>query len=82
MGDNVDITAYDGDRKIVFVMLNRSTSPHDNVVFEIPKGVRAAEAYVTSRTQARESVEISHVSRYATLSSMPARSIVTVVMSY
>ncbi|MBN2340062.1 MAG: glycoside hydrolase family 5 [Deltaproteobacteria bacterium] len=76
------ITAYEGDGKIVFVMLNRSTESFSNVVFEIPNGVTSAEAYVTSRTAAREAVSITSAGKYATLESIPERSVLTVVMSY
>ena len=79
---NVQLTAYDGDKNIVVVLLNRSTSAHNNVIFKIPNGVASAKAYVTSQTANRSALAITPAGQYATLSSLPARSIVTVVMSY
>jgi O-glycosyl hydrolase len=79
---NVQLTAYDGDKNVVVVLLNRATSAYKDVIFKIPNGVTSAKAYVTSQTTNRSALAITPAGTYATLSSLPARSIVTVVMSY
>lgn len=79
---SLELTAYDGDGKIVAVILNRGSNDYDDVVFEIPDTVTSAGAYVTSRSKNREAIDVTSQGRYATVSSIAARSVVTVVMSY
>jgi O-glycosyl hydrolase len=79
---NLFQTAYEGDKKVVVVLLNRATSAQSNVVFKIPNNVTAAEAWVTSQSTNRTALTVTPAGQYATLASLPARSIVTVVMSY
>lgn len=80
--DKVFLTAYEGDRTVVAVLLNRSTSEYKDVTFEIPTTVATAQAYVTSQHANRTALTATPNGQYATVSSLPARSIVTVVMSY
>jgi O-glycosyl hydrolase len=80
--NNVLLTAYEGDKNVVVVLLNRATSAYNDVIFKIPNNVASAKAYVTSQTANRAALTIAPAGQYATLSSLPARSIVTVVMSY
>ncbi|MBN1654722.1 MAG: glycoside hydrolase family 5 [Deltaproteobacteria bacterium] len=75
-------TAYQGEDKIVVVMLNRSIAEHDDVVIAIPNDVTFAQAYVTSRTADQQAVTVTLTGHYATLDNIPARSVATVVMSY
>ena len=63
-------------------MLNRSTDAYQDVVIEIPRAVSSAEASVTSQSSSRTAVEVTPQGRYATVSSVGPRSVVTVVMSY
>jgi hypothetical protein len=63
-------------------MLNRSINQYDGVVIDIPSNVTSAQAYVTSRTADRQAVTVTPTAHYATLESIPARSVATVVMSY
>lgn len=79
---DLSTTAYQGDDEIVVVMLNRSTSQYDDLVIDIPDNVTSAQAYVTSRTADRQAVTVTPAGHYAKLESIPARSLVTVVMSY
>lgn len=79
---SLELTAYDGGDEVVAVILNRSTSSFDDVVFEIQETVTAAKAYVTSRTTNRNAVSVTTAGKYATLDAIPPRSVVTVVMSH
>ncbi|MGC4094523.1 MAG: hypothetical protein QM756_42735 [Polyangiaceae bacterium] len=79
---NLVLTAYEGDKKVVVVLLNRSTSDYKNVVFQIPSTVTSAQTFVTSQSTNRSAVTTTATGPYATVATLPARSIVTVVMAY
>jgi len=64
------------------VILNRSTTSYQDVVFQIPSTVTSAEAYVTTQTTNRSAVTVTPTGPYATLSEIAPRSVVTVVISY
>jgi O-glycosyl hydrolase len=78
---NVMATAYEGDNKVVAVLLNRATSDYNDVIFKIPSAITAAQAFVTSQTTNRTALTATTAGQYVTVN-LPKRSVVTVVMSY
>ena len=54
----------------------------EDVVIEVPISIASAEAYVTSQSSNREALGVTTQGRFATLSTIAGRSVVTVVMSY
>lgn len=79
--NGLEITAYQGDNKIVLVILNRQTSAVNGTVIGIPQKISSAEFYYTSQYSARESRAITVDGQKATLDIGP-RSVATVVLAY
>lgn len=78
---SVYITAYKQGNETVVVLLNRSNSNHNDLVIDSGLQVTNAQAYTTSRTQNR-SASSATVSGSSAVVSVPARSIVTLVMNH
>jgi len=74
-------TAYEGPDKTVVVLLNRSNNGYSNVVFNGVNNLTDVEAYVTSQTLNRRLLNTS-VAGDDVILSIPARSVVTLVMSH
>jgi glucuronoarabinoxylan endo-1,4-beta-xylanase len=76
----LEVTAYQGDGRIVLVILNRSNSAVDNTVLQAPQAVSAAAHYYTSRYQSAAPQAVSVTGDQVTVN-VGARSISTVVLS-
>jgi O-glycosyl hydrolase len=79
--NGLEVTAYQGDNKIVLVILNRQTGSVNGTVVGIPHAIDLAEFYYTSQYSARESRAITIDGQKATFDVGP-RSVSTVVLSY
>jgi O-glycosyl hydrolase len=79
--NGIELTAYQGDNKIVIVMLNRGQGAVNNVIVGVPQTIKNAEYFSTSRTTSRAKAEVVASGQKATLS-VGARSISTVILSY
>ncbi len=78
----LNMTAYEGDDRLVMVLLNRSNSEYRDVVIETPYPVVDAEGFVTTRTVDRAPLEVTPEGPYATISTVAARAVVTVVLAH
>jgi O-glycosyl hydrolase len=81
LGD-IRVTAFDGDKQVVAVLLNLSNNGYSDVIVEIAEVVSSARAYVTTQDKDRAAIDVTPLGRYATVSAIEPRSIVTVVMAY
>lgn len=78
----IDVTAYQGDNQIVVVLLNRSTVSFNSIAIETGSSASSVSAFVTSQMQNRENTEAQISGSDTTVASVPARSIVTVVIDF
>ena len=76
----LEVTAYQGNGKIVLVVLNRSSSAVNNAIVQAPQNVTKAEYYATSLSQNAAS-QTAGVNGGQVTVSVGARSISTVVLS-
>ncbi len=79
--NNLEITAYQGEDNIVLVILNRSNSPVNDAVLDVPEGVQAIDVFRTSRTANRVASSLAFSEQKATLT-IDARSVYTLVLSH
>lgn len=77
----LELTAYQGDNKIVVVILNRGQTDMTNIVVGVPQSIKSAEYFTTSRSTNRAKTAVTVAGQKATLSAA-ARSISTVVLAY
>lgn len=75
----LEVTAYQGDGKIALVILNRSTSPVNNAVVQVPQDIASAQHFLTSQTRSRASSPAT-VNGGQVSVNVDARSISTVVI--
>ncbi len=78
--EGINTSAYIGPKQVVVVLLNMSQDSFSDIVIDVPMPVVGASAYVTSRTENRAVTEVAPENHYATVGSVPARSVVTVVI--
>ena len=76
----LEVTAYQGDGKIVLVILNRSNDAVNNAVIQVPQNITRAEYYLTSRDVSVASQPTS-VNGAQVSVNVAARSISTVVLT-
>lgn len=76
----IDVTAYNGDNQTVIVILNRSAETFDQVAITTQNSPASSEAFVTSRTLNRAATAVSTTDNGALLETLPARSVVTLVI--
>ncbi|MFO1368558.1 MAG: glycoside hydrolase family 30 beta sandwich domain-containing protein [Marinagarivorans sp.] len=79
--NGLELTAYQGDNKLVVVILNRSQAAINDVVFASPEPIKNAEYFSTSRLTNRAKTAITATGQKASFT-VAARSISTVVLSY
>ncbi len=75
------VTGYKNEDNTVIVIVNRGTSDKQNIDFEMPFVLSSVDAYITSQTQNRELLDVSANGKVVKLPSLPARSIVTIVIA-
>jgi len=80
--NDVYVTAYEGDNEIVAVVLNRSEQDLEEVALEMAESVQVADAFVTSLSDNRAPLDVVVEDGRARLPELPARSVVTIVLSY
>lgn len=79
--NGLELTAYQGDNKLVVVILNRSQAAINDVVLASPEPIKNAEYFSTSRLTNRAKTAITATGQKASFT-VAARSISTVVLSY
>jgi len=77
----IELTAYEGDNQTVVVILNRSPLAFANVNLNMGSAITGVAAVVTSQTQNRAVVDAAASADAVTLASLPARSVVTLVIT-
>lgn len=75
----IDITAYQGDNKLVIVLINKEEGIIPALEFELPENYTTAKASVTSLNHRQSEVSISTANRIGTLE-LAAKSITTIVL--
>ncbi|MCU4674064.1 hypothetical protein N7931_00315 [Catenovulum sp. 2E275] len=74
------VTGYKNTDNTVIVILNRGNTDKQDVDFEMPYVLSSIDAYVTSQTQNQESLTVNASGKIVKLPTLPARSIVTIVI--
>jgi O-glycosyl hydrolase len=80
--NGLDITAYQGDNKLVLVILNRTNASVTNMTLGTPYKITNTEYFSTSRYRNREKMASSFSNQTVAIPEVGARSISTIVVSY
>ncbi|MDN3670407.1 hypothetical protein QWY93_13885 [Echinicola jeungdonensis] len=76
---DLGITAYDGEGKVVVVMINWEENAIPEVLLDLPEGITQAVSYTTSVFKEQEKAELT-LGEETVIVALPAKSITTVVM--